>query len=103
MGKYYCPACGMFFEFGMKKDQVTCPLMAQKCMFTPTHIENSNYKIEKLIKLYKINPDVFKRFLSVFKKDSDQAKTLLKNLLLDDWHLKASDNDLNKLWEYFGT
>lgn len=98
-GKYYCSACGMFFEFGMKRDKVTCPLMAQKCMFTPTNIEDSNYTIEKLEKIYRINPDVFKRFLSVIKKDSKEVKTQLQNLLIDDWHLEPSQNDLNILLE----
>lgn len=38
VGKYFCPMCSMFFEFGPKSEKVTCPLMPQKCMFKPTDI-----------------------------------------------------------------
>lgn len=93
----------MFFEFGMKRDKITCPLMAQKCMFTPKNIEDSNYTIEELKKIYRINPDVFKRFLSVIKKDPKEVKTQLKNLLIDDWHLEPGENDLNILLELLGS
>lgn len=64
VGKYYCSKCGMFFEFGIKRDHVTCPLMAQKCMFDPQHIEKVSYSSEKLIKQYEITPDIYKRFIT---------------------------------------
>lgn len=102
VGKYYCTACGMFFEFGMKKDKVTCPLMAQKCMFTPTNIENSNYKIEQLIKIYRITPEIFKRFMSLIDKDQDKIKTELKNILKDEWLLEIGDSNLEILSELLG-
>lgn len=97
IGKYYCSACGMFFEFGMKKGKVTCPLMAQKCMFSPTNIEDSNYKIEELIKIYRINPDIFKRFISVVDKSSVSIKSKLKEILKNEWHLEIAISDLEIL------
>jgi DNA-directed RNA polymerase subunit RPC12/RpoP len=102
IGKYYCSACGMLFEFGMKKDKVTCPLMAQKCMFTPTNIEDSNYKIEELIKIYRITPDIFKRFMSVIDNPSDKIKSKLKDILRDEWHLEIAGSDLELLSELLG-
>jgi DNA-directed RNA polymerase subunit RPC12/RpoP len=63
VGKYFCSKCGMFFEFGIKRDIVTCPLMAQKCMFDPQHIDKVNYTLDKLIKQFEITPDIYKRFI----------------------------------------
>lgn len=45
----------MFFEFGLKTESVTCPLMAQKCMFNPQNIDNVKYTADKLLKQYEIN------------------------------------------------
>jgi len=88
VGKYYCAKCGMFFEFGMKRDSVTCPLMAQKCMFDPQHIDMVEYPADKFFKQFEITPDLYKRFIDSVKgtKDlSEKLKTLLK-----EW--KISDN-----------
>ena len=62
VGKYYCAKCGMFFEFGIKRDTVTCPLMSQKCMFDPQHIDKVTYSPDKFVKQFEITPDIYKRF-----------------------------------------
>ena len=59
VGKYFCAKCGMFFEFGIKRENVTCPLMAQKCMFDPQHIEKVEYTADRLIKQFEITPDKY--------------------------------------------
>ncbi|MGC8579967.1 MAG: hypothetical protein ACP5MB_07920 [bacterium] len=73
VGKYYCAKCGMFFEFGIKRNTVTCPLMSQKCMFDPQHIDKVVYNPDKFIKQFEITPDIYKRFMHcVDKKDISQ-------------------------------
>jgi len=88
VGKYYCAKCGMFFEFGIKRDSVTCPLMAQKCMFDPQHIEKVEYSSEKLVKQFEITPDIYKRFIEVVGSKTDFSEKL--NELLLEW--KVTEN-----------
>jgi hypothetical protein len=52
VGKYFCAKCGMFFEFGLRRESVTCPLMAQKCMFDPQNIEKMEYTSDRLVKQF---------------------------------------------------
>ncbi|MHA1310025.1 MAG: hypothetical protein ACTSQO_03770 [Candidatus Helarchaeota archaeon] len=91
VGKYFCSMCSMFFEYGPKKEKVTCPLMPQKCMFMPTDIKQMNYSIEMLDKLYKITPDIYKR-LFLFPKLREPKKALLK-ILEEDWGFKIDLQD----------
>ena len=96
VGKYFCAKCGMFFEFGMKRDVVTCPLMAQKCMFDPQHIDKVDYPSDKLVKQFEITPDIYKRFIESIGNKIDFSARL--NEILSDW--KVSDNQekiLNRL------
>lgn len=88
VGKYFCAKCGMFFEFGIKRDAVTCPLMSQKCMFDPQHIEKVNYTSDKLVKQFAITPDIYKRFIESIKSKNDFSAQL--NEILKDW--KITDN-----------
>jgi hypothetical protein len=88
VGKYYCAKCGMFFEFGIRRDVVTCPLMAQKCMFDPQHIEKVNYTSDKLVKQFEITPDIYKRFIESIKNKTDLSYKL--NEILKEW--KVTDN-----------
>lgn len=89
VGKYFCAKCGMFFEFGIRREIVTCPLMAQKCMFDPQHIEKVEYSSEKLIKQFEITPDIYKRFIENIKNKDDFSDKL--NEILKDW--KVSDTE----------
>jgi DNA-directed RNA polymerase subunit RPC12/RpoP len=96
VGKYFCAKCGMFFEFGIKRENVTCPLMAQKCMFDPQHIEKVEYTADRLIKQFEITPDIYKRFIKSIKNKNDFSDQL--NAILKDW--KVSDPEgkiMNKL------
>jgi hypothetical protein len=88
VGKYFCAKCGMFFEFGLKRETVTCPLMAQKCMFDPQHIEKVDYSSEKLVKQFNITPDIYKRFIESIKNKSEISDKL--NEILEEW--KVTDN-----------
>ena len=89
VGKYFCAKCGMFFEFGIKRDSVTCPLMSQKCMFDPQHIEKIEYSPEKLIKQFRITPDIYKRFIESVDNKSDFSEKL--NEILKEW--KVTDTE----------
>jgi hypothetical protein len=83
VGKYFCAKCGMFFEFGIRRETVTCPLMAQKCMFDPRHIEKAEYTSGNLIKQFEITPDIYKRFIKSIKNKNDFSDKL--NAILKDW------------------
>ncbi len=88
IGKYYCSKCGMFFEFGIKRETITCPLMPQKCMFDPQHIEKVSYSSEKFAKQFEIAPDIYKRLISCIPNKKDFSDTLKQ--LLHEW--KITDN-----------
>jgi len=96
VGKYYCAKCGMFFEFGIKRDTVTCPLMAQKCMFDPQHIDKVEYSSEKLVKQFEVTPDIFKRFIGSIKNRNDFSVKLSE--LLNEWKInEGHDKIINSL------
>jgi DNA-directed RNA polymerase subunit RPC12/RpoP len=92
VGKYFCAKCGMFFEFGIKRDKVTCPLMSQKCMFDPQHIEKATYTSDKLVKQFTITPDIYKRFIESTGSTSDFSDTLTK--ILKDWNITDSQDQI---------
>ena len=79
----------MFFEFGIRRETVTCPLMAQKCMFDPQHIDKIDYSSEKLVKQFKITPDIYKRFVESIKNRGDISDKL--NEILKEW--KVTDTE----------
>lgn len=95
-GKYYCPMCRKFFEFSTQRDTVTCPLMAQKCMATPTNIGNIKYTLEDLAKVYQYTPDIYKRMISVFPKNPAVEKYLLE-LLADEWHMIPDEYAIGRI------
>lgn len=88
VGKYFCAKCGMFFEFGIRREGVTCPLMSQKCMFDPQHIDKVNYTSDKFLKQFTITPDIYKRFIESIKSKTDFSGKL--NEILNEW--KITDN-----------
>ncbi len=91
MGCYYCAKCRMFFEFGMKRDKVTCPLMAQKCMFKPQNIDIKTGTMEDIIKIYKITPHLYEKFIG--KLPQSHCKESLPEAL----NLFVRDIDKNDL------
>ncbi len=97
IGKYYCAKCGMFFEFGLRRDTVTCPLMSQKCMFDPQHIEKTNYTSDKFIKQFAITPDIFKRFIRSIEERSLSSGKM--NDLFQEWKITdRQDEIMDKLF-----
>lgn len=88
VGKYYCAKCGMFFEFGLRREEVTCPLMAQKCMFDPQHIEKVKYTSDKLLKQFEITPDMYKRFISCVDNRKDFTGELRS--ILKEWKISSN-------------
>ena len=96
LGKYYCGMCKKFFEFGIEREKVTCPLMAQKCMFDPVNINKIKYQIADLIKVLQITPDLYSRFLS-FVPDRKKGPAILKRILADDWKFEFSEMELRDI------
>ncbi len=95
VGKYYCARCGMFFEFGLKREQVTCPLMAQKCMFEPQQIEKAKYTADELVKQYTITPDIYLRFMRAAGAPQDLTQALRN--LLQEWKISENQDKILKL------
>ncbi len=97
IGKYFCKKCGMFFEFGLAKDEVTCPLMSQKCMFWPQSIARSSYNVRQLLRVYKITPDIYARLFASLEFDGATVRNRLRELLVNDWQFKVEDRDLEDI------
>jgi DNA-directed RNA polymerase subunit RPC12/RpoP len=94
VGKYFCAKCGMFFEFGIKREVVTCPLMAQKCMFDPQHIDKVDYPSDKLVKQFEITPYIYKRFIESIENKVDFSDRL--NEILLDWKVRDNQEKIMK-------
>jgi hypothetical protein len=94
VGKYFCAKCGMFFEFGIRREAVTCPLMAQKCMFDPQHIDTVEYTSDKLVKQFGITPDIYKRFIESISNKSDFSEKL--NEILKEWKVTDKQDAILK-------
>jgi len=101
MGKYYCGMCRKFFEFGIEREKVTCPLMAQKCMFDPVNIKNINYTVSDFIKVLKISPDIHSKFLSLIPK-RENGPTILREVLTSDWKFELTEPDLQEILQLLG-
>ena len=85
-GRYFCPMCRKFFEFSTQKDSVTCPLMSQKCMATPSAIADSKYTLRDLAHVYEVTPDFSRRLIAALPPAPD-ARAFLEAVLRDDWLL----------------
>jgi hypothetical protein len=92
VGKYFCAKCGMFFEFGIRRDTVTCPLMAQKCMFDPQHIDKVDYPSEKLVRQFEITPDIYKRFIKSIEIKNGFSHKL--DEILIDWKIAENQDKI---------
>lgn len=97
VGKYYCAKCGMFFEFGLRREEVTCPLMAQKCMFDPQHIEKVKYTSDKLLKQFEITPDIYKRFINCVDNRKDFTSELRS--ILKEWKISSNQEKIKATLE----
>jgi hypothetical protein len=91
VGKYFCAKCGMFFEFGIKREVVTCPLMSQKCMFDPQHIDKISFTPDKLVRQFEITPDIYRRFIQA-AGSHDTSFSL--NEILKDWKITGVEVEL---------
>lgn len=101
MGKYFCPMCRKFFEFSIQRDSITCPLMAQKCMATPTNIDKMNYEIDDLIHVYDVTPKIYKRFISKIE-ESENGLDILKEILVNNWNFDVDNRSLEKIANLLG-
>ena len=95
VGRYYCAKCGMFFEFGMRREEVTCPLMSQKCMFDPQHIDKARYTPEAMLKQFEITPDLYSRFIRSSGFGGNFRNWL--DELLKVWKITEKQEDIFKI------
>jgi hypothetical protein len=95
-GRYFCPMCGKFFEFSTQRDSVTCPLMAQKCMATPTAIADIKYTLGDLAHVYEVTPDFHKRLIGALPPAHD-ARSYLEAVLSDDWHFAIEPESFDRI------
>jgi hypothetical protein len=101
LGKYYCGMCKKFFEFGIERDKVTCPLMAQKCMFDPVNINKIKYQIADYIKVLRITPDLYSRFISLVPERIN-GPAILKEILANDWKFEFGEAELREVQDLLG-
>ncbi|MCL4558153.1 MAG: hypothetical protein M1491_05920 [Deltaproteobacteria bacterium] len=94
VGKYYCAKCGMLFEFGMRRDSVTCPLMSQKCMFDPRHIDNTDFSQDSLLKQLEITPDIYRRFIRGVAQGPVPSETI--SGILKEWKITDRQDEFAK-------
>jgi hypothetical protein len=100
-GRYYCPMCRKFFEFSTQRATVTCPLMAQKCMATPTAIADIKYKPADLVHVYEVTPDFSARLIAALPQ-RDDARGFLETTLREDWGLEPASEDLARIAQLMG-
>lgn len=101
LGKYYCGMCKKFFEFGIEREKVTCPLMAQKCMFDPVSINKIKYQIADFIKVLRITPDLYSRFISLVPKRKN-GPAILREILANNWKFEFGEAELREVQELLG-
>lgn len=101
MGRYYCPMCQKFFEFSIQRDTITCPLMAQKCMATPRDIANSTPSSDGLVHMYRVTPDIYRRFIMMLP-ETGRGTQALRHMLEEDWHLSVDEETLEKIATLLG-
>ncbi len=95
VGKYYCSKCGMLFEFGLRRDRVTCPLMSQKCMFDPQHIDNTDYTPDRLLKQLEITPAIYQRFIRSVVQGPAPSDTIGR--ILKEWKITDRLDEFMKI------
>ncbi|MGM0442387.1 MAG: hypothetical protein ACQEQC_08220 [Elusimicrobiota bacterium] len=101
LGRYYCAMCRKFFEFGIPREKIVCPLMSQKCMFDPIQIDDIKYNIDGLLKMYRISPDLYKRFIEILP-NSDRGKETLKTILKEHWKLEPEAEKITEMESLLG-
>lgn len=101
MGKYYCPMCQKFFEFSIQRDTITCPLMAQKCMATPTDIEKMKYDLDDLIHVYNVTPSIYKDMIEAVY-DGEGGMEYMEEILKEEWDFDIGEEKLKKVAELLG-
>ncbi len=103
-GRYFCPKCRMYFEFGKAREKVICPLMPQKCMFDPLAIQGT-YPLADLIKIYRITPALYRRLIEAARPLS-QAKLAEVRATFDaeirSWGFDGSEAEWATLHEQLG-
>ena len=95
-GRYFCPMCRKFFEFSTQRASITCPLMAQKCMATPTAIADIKYTLRDLAHVYEVTPDFSKRFIGALPQ-ADDARAYLEAVLREDWQFSIEPESFERI------
>ncbi len=108
-GRFYCPMCNMFFEFGTQAPTVTCPFMPQKCKFKPHEIrEEAGTDLNLLIKIYKVSPKLYRRFADAVLAAAGQGqfdRAELRAVVESDlarWGFELDQDKVGKLLDQMG-
>lgn len=104
LGRYFCPKCRMYFEFGKAREKVICPLMPQKCMFEPGAIDG-DYPLTDLLKIYRITPRLYARLMEAARRYSE---TPVKDVIValdaevKEWGFAGTDEEWDALHASLG-
>ncbi len=104
LGRYFCPKCRMYFEFGRARERVVCPLMPQKCMFDPTAIKGE-YPLADLLKIYRITPQLYARLMAAARSLSATPPAAVREQVqaeLADWGFGGTPEEYDALWALLG-
>jgi len=104
LGRYFCPKCRMYFEFGRARERVVCPLMPQKCMFDPTAVKGE-YPLADLLRIYHITPQLCARLLTAARRLSETPLGSVRERLrteLTGWGFVGSPEEYEDLWALLG-
>lgn len=100
-GRYFCPMCRKFFEFSTQRATVTCPLMAQKCMASPTAIADIKFTLRDLVHVYEVTPDFTARLIRALPQ-RDDARSYLDAVLRDDWGFEPQPQEVAQIAQLMG-
>jgi hypothetical protein len=70
-------------------------------MFDPVNIDKIKYQIADLIKVLRITPDLYSRFISLLP-DRKKGAAILKRILTDDWKFGFSETELQDVQHLLG-
>ncbi len=104
LGRYFCPKCRMYFEFGVAREKVICPLMPQKCMFEPTAVKGP-YPLADLLKIYRVTPRLYARLIEATLPFSETpAEQVIQSLDQEvrDWGFEGEATEWNALHAALG-
>jgi hypothetical protein len=75
--------------------------MAQKCMFDPVNISKIKYQSADYIKILRITPNLYSRFISLVPERRN-GPAILRNILANAWKFEFGDAELREVQGFLG-